>query len=280
MPLWMRQALAQRAVMEEAGTEDQGGGGGGGEGGEGKGGETPPTKPSDAEAKLLKESMARKAKIQELENQLKAFEGIDPAAVKQLLAEQAAAKQAQIDAEQKALEKSGEFDKVKKQIVDAHTAEKATLQQQIDALKNDLGSKATAIDDLTIGLAFTNSKVIPEKTTFTPSKARIIYGAHFDRNEQGQIVGYDKPRGAAGRAPLVGSDGEPLAFDAVIEKLVESDPEKDQILRANVKPGAGSASIAGKTNSDNGAPKVTGRDRILAGLKGNKLTSGKDLKLS
>jgi hypothetical protein len=277
MPFWMRMLLAQR-YMDEAGGDGGEGGGGSGEGGGEPG--KPGDKPTEKEAELLKESMARKAKIKELETQLKAFEGIDPAKIKDLLAAQAQAEADRIAAEQKSLEKAGEFDKVKQQIIDAHKAEKKSLQDMIDALKGDLGKRESAIEDLTIGAEFRGSKFRGEKTTLTLSSARLKYGSHFERDEQGRVVGYDKPRGVAGRAPIVGADGEPLAFDAVLEKLVNSDAEKDEILRANLKPGAGSGSTTTKkTSGGQDEPKMTGRERIAAGLKANKLQPAAQPKL-
>ncbi|MCY1309996.1 hypothetical protein D9M70_601460 [compost metagenome] len=102
----------------------------------------------------------------------------------------------------------------------------------------------------------------------TPSKARVIYGQHFDLVD-GKVVGYDKPRGAANRTALVDSLGEPVQFEEALRKIVEADPDKDHLLKAKVKPGAGSGnrvtpSSAGKQDTKTDASSF---DKIAAGLK-------------
>ena len=278
MPLWMRQALAQRQFMEAAANPDDPGGGGGGDKSGDKSGEKG-AKPTDKEAELLKEVMAKKDTIKDLEARLKAFDGIDPAKIREMLDQQAAADAKRIEAEQKALEKAGEFDKVKKQIIEAHETEKKTLTTQIEELNKQLSGLGSTIDELTIGSEFKSSEFL-KKTFLTKSTARLKYGAHFSRDEQGRVVGYDKPAGVSGRAMFVDGKGDPLPFDAVLEKLVEADPEKEEILRADVRPGAGSDTTATRKNANNGESKVTGRDRIAAALAANKLTAGKQLKFT
>lgn len=223
------------------------------------------------ERELLHEVMEKKTKLKEaadkvkdFESKLKVWEGLDPAEVKALIA-------AQKDAKTKELEAKGEYEAVKQQMREAHEAEKKTLAERIADLETQLRGRDTQIDGLTVGQTFSQSKFIAEKLTLSPTKTRTIYGDHFDRDETGRVVGYDKPRGAAGRAPLVNGNGEPLSFDDALAKLVEADPDKETVLRATTRPGASSGTNNGLPNPQ---PKVAGGiSRITAGLNDGKLVS-------
>ena len=196
---------------------------------------------SDAEAKLLKEVMQKKEALKTTEATLAAaqarlaeFDGVDPAAIKKLLADQKAAEEAQLAAK-------GEFDTLKQRMAEEHTRVTATLQEQIAALTAQLASKDKVVDELSIGTQFSQSKFISEELTLTASKARTIYGGHFDVVE-GKVVAYDKPRGEANRAALVDQLGNGVSFEDALRKIVEADPDKDHLLKSKVKPGAGSES--------------------------------------
>ncbi|WP_051258864.1 DUF6651 domain-containing protein [Chitinibacter tainanensis] len=259
---------------------DLGGGSGGGNGGnanDNTGGKTDDgknddasgksdKKPTDSEAKLLQEVMQKKGDLKKaqdeisgLKEQLKAFEGIDPAAVRKMLEDQR-------KAEDERLAAAGEFDKLKGNMVKAHQEELGKRDQQITSLTEQLQSAQATINELTVGAAFSNSAFIRDELVLTPAKTRALYGAHFDLDESGSIVAYDKPRGAAGRAPLVDATGSSLAFDVALKKIVEGDADKDTLLRSKIKPGAGSNSD-GQLNKGNKQPEVgKGMARISAAL--------------
>lgn len=242
----------------DGGSGDGGTGDGGGDGGAGDG--DGKAKLSDNEAKLLRESMERKAKIKELNDQLAKFNGIDPEAARKALNAEAARQQAELEAR-------GEFDAVKKQMVESHTAELSQRDQQLADKDTEIGALKARIADMTVGADFTGSKFIADDLALTPRKARTVYGAHFDYSEEhGRVVGYDKPAGAKDRAPLVDGKGEPLAFDAALRKLVEADPDRDDILKSKTKPGAGSSTSAVKPVQTQGE-EVRGVGRIAASLK-------------
>lgn len=220
-------------------------------------------KPSDEEAKLLKEVMKRKdserALQQRLDEQaaaLKQFEGIDPEAVRKLLGEQK-------DKETKALEEKGEWDRLKTRMGEEHSSETKALNDKIAALTAALTEKDSAINEMTVGSSFTGSEFINKELTLTPSKARVIYGQHFDL-EDGKVVGYDKPKGSANRTALVDSMGNPVPFDAALRKIVEVDPDSAHLLRAGVKPGAQSNSKPGRVKDE--PVEKSGFDKIAAGL--------------
>jgi chemotaxis protein histidine kinase CheA len=237
-------------------------------------------KPSEREAELLKETMQRKAQlkekdqtISEMQKQLKAWEGLNPDEVKSLV-------QAQKDAETRKLEEKGQFEKVKEQMNEAHQAELQTLQEQIEALNKEIAGRDNQIEDLSVGNTFSASKFIADELTLPVSKARTLYGAHFERGEDGKIVGYDKPMGSEGRAPYVNASGEPLAFDAALKKIVDSDPDKDSLYRSKAKPGAGSGTDAKAGSSGEASQSLApGRDRIKAAIDSGGLQPAKGLDL-
>lgn len=249
-----------------AGTGAEGNAGAeGSEGNEGAG----KTKPSDNEAALLKDVMKQKAKATKLAEDLAAaqaalakFEGIDATAVRELLA----AKETE---EQTKLEKRGEYDRLVAQMGARHASEKTELQGKVDAAGQALLTLQQQIEAVTVGSAFTGSTFVKDDLTLTPAKARVIYGSHFEFKD-GSIVGYDKPAGASERTVLVDSTGNPLNFDQALLKLVESDPDKEQLLKSKMRTGAGSGGNARRE----GAAKVPGEgsnltsiEKIAAGLK-------------
>lgn len=237
-------------------------------------------KTSDREAELLRETMQRKQalkeaqeKIDKLSKSLEVWNGLDPEQVRGLI-------QAQKDEEQKKLEAKGEFDKVKAQMVEAHQAEVKTLQDQINELKDQLSGRDANIAELTVGNAFGQSKYIAEQLTLPVSKARTLYGAHFERDEKGKIVGYDSPKGTKDRAMLVDANGQPLAFDQALAKIIEKDPDRDSLIRSTVKPGAGSKTDP-TAKSGKEEPKIApGENRIAAAIAAGGLKAAVGLKLS
>ena len=248
-------AAAEKAAAEKAAAEkaEQ----------EGKGG----TGPSDEEARLLKENMSKKEQLKKKDEELaalkKQFEGIDPEAVRKLLAEQKSA-------EEQALEKKGDYERLKARMAEEHGKEVTTLKAQLEALQGEKSKLASTINDLTVGTQFGQSKFIGDELTLTPAKARVIYGDYFEV-EEGKIVGYDKPRGSAGRTALVDQYGTAVGFDAALRKIVEADPEKDHLLKSKIKAGAGSDS---KKASGEPAKETSGdsMSKISAGLKGLKIS--------
>lgn len=245
--------------------EGQGSGSGEGEGDQGK------AKPSDAEAKLLKEVMDRKRALETANQQLsqanaklKDFEGLDIAKVRQMLADAE-------EAERKQAEARGDYEKLKKQMADSHATEKTTLQSQVEAAAQANAQLQKQIADLTVGGSFSQSSFIGEDLTLPVSKARALYGSHFEFKD-GAVVGFDKPAGAADRAPLVNAAGNPLSFDEALRKIVDADPDKDQLYRSKVKPGAGSTTTKAKVVERN--ENLTGIARIEQGLKNIAKQSG------
>lgn len=225
----------------EGGSGEGAGGTGGGEGGKGEEGEGKGGKPSDAEAKLIKEVMDKKTKLKEasdkiaaLEATVKKFEGIDLDAVQAMLKEKK-------DAETQQLEAKGEWGRLKEQMVQQHTQEVGTVKEQLTAAQSEVQRLQGVIAELTVGNAFSTSQFIKEDLTLPTSKVRVFYGSHFEFKD-GQVVAFDKPAGAAERTMLVDAKGDPLKFEDALKKIVDGDPDRDQILKSKMKAGAGSKS--------------------------------------
>ncbi|MFW6855378.1 DUF6651 domain-containing protein [Burkholderia gladioli] len=290
----MKQARLMDAAADGDGLGGSGGGGGGpaggaaaggeggagqggskanagGEGGQGGHGDPGTKKPSDEEARLLKENMKRKEQIEKLtsENatlkslsaQLDELGGLDT--LRSLV-------QSQKDAETRALEEKGEWDRLKERMAGEHKSAVKSLEDTVADLRNQIAARDGQIVELSIGTQFSQSGFIANELTLTPSKARVIYGEHFDLKD-GVVVGYDKPRGAATRTALIDGSGEPLAFEAALKKIVDADPDRDHVIKAKMKPGAGSATtVASSTARAHVAARQeanrSGVSKIAAGL--------------
>lgn len=247
-----------------AGEGGEGDGGDQGQQGEGQQGEGERRKPTDEEARLIKENMKRKAENKALKEQLEALQqsvaGLNLDEVRQILAERKSA-------EEKQLEAKGDYERLKQRMAEEHQATVTGLNAKIDELTKALQEKEAVIGDLTVGAQFNSSQYINGELVLTPAKARALYGAHFEI-EDGKVVGYDKPRGAAGRTALVDAYGVPVSFDVAMAKIIEADPEKDSLIRSKAKAGAGSSTKpttkVPDANTSQGAPAV---NRIAAGLK-------------
>ena len=228
---------------------------------EGKGGKSGPT---DEEARLLKEVMDKKNKLKaaedkakSLEDKLKQFEGIDVDGVKKMLAD----KQAE---ETRQLEAKGQWDALKKQMVDAHVAEKAALESKVGETQGIVSKLQAQIAELTVGNSFASSQFIKEEMTMPVNKARALYAAHFEFVD-GKVVAYDKDSGAD-RSVLVDAKGDPLSFEQAIKKIIETDPDRDSLLKSKMKPGSGSNTSKKSSSPDQSFEQLTGKDRIAAAL--------------
>lgn len=227
---------------------------------------------SDSDAKLLKELMAQKNRAKELAAELEGakkllsdFDGVDPAKARKLLADEE-------EAARKAAEARGEYDRLLAQMGERHQTEQAALNGRLSEAQTTVSALQREIAELTVGSAFSGSAFVNSDLTLTATKARVIYGPHFEYKD-GKVVGYDKPAGASDRTMLVSSTGEALSFDEALRALVEKDPDRDRLLRGKAKAGAGSATAtkgakaATELAEKSAESKLTGAAKIAAGLK-------------
>jgi hypothetical protein len=215
---------------------------------------------TDEEARLLKDAMKHKQAAKEAaeeRDRLKAqLDGIDIEKAKELLAKQR-------EIEEAALVERGEFTKVKEQMVAAAARERQALVDELAAKNAALAAQQSLVEELSIGQSFNHSK-FREELTLTANKARKLYADHFDIVD-GKLVGHDKPRGTANRAPLVDQYGEPLEFDGAFKAIVDADPDKDDLYKSKMSQGAGSQSNA-TSKKPEPQVEVRGISRIAAGL--------------
>lgn len=221
-------------------------------------------KPSDAEAKLLKEVMALKEKQRVADAELKAYKDAagdsKPEDLKTLIDAKKAADVA-------ALEKRGEYDRILEQVKTEHAKELDTLRTELEATKLLVSQKDDSLVELTVGRAFSESAFIREKSVIPASIARKEFGTHVDIVD-GVAVVYDKPRGAAERTPIVGADGKAKSFEEGIAAVYASHPDATGLIKAAGKPGAHSsnADLGNKKPNDTSKEVLPGISRIALGL--------------
>ena len=222
---------------------------------------------SENEAKLLKESMARKEKLveaekklAELQAQIEKFKDIDPEKARSLLAQEA-------EAEKKQLEAKGEFDRLKKMMAEEHAKEKEALAKAKEAADQSLAAALAKINDLTIGQAFVTSTFVKDELVMPATKVRQVYGQHFEI-EGDRIVAYDKPKSAADRTKLVDGSGEPMSFEAAMAKIIDMDPDRDNLKKSKMKAGAGSQTTETGSKQEAKPGEVSkGLGRMMAALE-------------
>lgn len=223
-------------------------------------------KPTDEEAKLLKEVMKQKTVMKELKEKLSAKDafvsqieelgGLD--AIKELVTQKKTA-------EQKKMEEKGEWDRLKAQMAEEHNKNLKQLREQAEAVSAENQKLKDEISNLTVGNSFMSSKFIKDEMVIPPTKAKVLYGQHFEFVE-GRAVAFDKPAGAGERTMLVDSQGEPLAFEDAIKRLVEADPDRDALIRSKAKPGAGSVAKPKQEAPADRLDRPQGVDRIAYAL--------------
>lgn len=196
MNLW-QMLMARRGLMDVAEAHERGGAGGGAPAGDNEQGNQDPGKQGEqkeqpkgdddeyagmtqeellaelrkskkAGADLLKENMKRKEKERTLADQLAQYGDIDPARARQLLEAEQAAETARREAEQAELERRGEFDAVKKQMIEAHQAELAQRDERYSALESENAALKAQLVEMTVGASFSGSAFLRDKVLMTP----------------------------------------------------------------------------------------------------------------
>jgi hypothetical protein len=216
-------------------------------------------------AELLAEVMDKKGKLKAAQEeaaaarqQLAAFGDVDPAKVQAML-------KAEKDAEQAALEASGEFDRVKEMMATEHAKNIKAKDDEIAALKEAAVGNAKTIDKLTIGRSFSDSNFIQDNLILSAGKVRTLYGAHVGL-QGGKTVVYDKPADVKDRTVMVDANGNALSFDEGLKRLVEADPDRDTMIKSKMTPGGKSKNNAPAQKSKPKDDGARGAARIVAAL--------------
>tara|TARA_R110000851_G_scaffold59347_11_gene137431 strand:- start:17528 stop:18502 length:975 start_codon:yes stop_codon:yes gene_type:complete len=227
--------------------------------------------PTDTEAALLKDMMKHKQAKVEAERKAaelqKQYGDINIDEYNEMIAARADAAAAKAKTDEDAAIAAGDFEKVRTQMSEQHDAALEALRVSSTAEAEDLRSKlaksASVIEELTVGSHFNTSKFIGDDTIYTASKARRLYGDHFEV-DAGKVIPYNLPRGSEGREILVDAKGNSAGFDEAMRRIIEADPEKDEILLGKMRPGAGSA--PGKGAQKKEETPATSRDKIMSGM--------------
>lgn len=203
------------------------------------------------------EAKAEAARLQAI---VDSYAGIDPEKAKSDAAAVAAAEAARIEAEKAAAKAEGNFEKLREiQTAEANAAIEAANAAREAAEKAAADARAE-LSRARVETAFANSRFLTENTILTGPKAQRLFADHVEI-EDGRVVVYDKPAGEAKRAKVMDNKGNPLTFDAAIEKVINADPDKDTLLKSKTTAGAGSSTTDGKAKNE-----TSRHQRIAAGL--------------
>ncbi len=185
------------------------------------------------------------AEVEKLQSRLKGYEGATPEEIKELRelktrseAERKAAEEAKKKAEEEALKAAGNFDELRRRMAEEHDKQLREWQEKYGQIEKQVVELNQNLVNLNVNSSFAASRFITEQTVLTPQKALKVYGDHFEM-EDGKVVGYDAPRGAAKRVKLIDGRGQALPFDEAMRRIVEADEDKDRILKATIKSGPG-----------------------------------------
>lgn len=207
------------------------------------------TKKTEAEAEIVQ----LRADLAKAKADAAKFKGIDPEKAKADAAKVTAAEAATLAAEKAKATAEGNFERLREIQSQEHEAAITaanTAREEADARAAKADERLATAQ--TKG-AFASSRFFIDETILTASKAERLYGDHVEI-EDGEVVVYDKPAGAAKRVKIMDSRGNPLSFDEAIKKVVDADPDKDSLMRSRMKAGAGSKTEEGKV--------VVGKDRL------------------
>ncbi len=203
-----------------------------------------PKKPSDEEAKLLKEVMAQKAKAKELQAKLDALKDIDPDAARAALKEAAELKAKKEQDDLKALEEKGEYARIIEQLNQKNDEQISAIAKERDEARQALAAKEAALLAKEKSNLFANSNYIRDNILISGKKVEVLLGDYFDYDtETGDVIAYDKPKGAKERTPIVDDRGSYVSFETAIEKLVTADKDFEKLVKSTVKPGAQSKTV-------------------------------------
>jgi len=197
------------------------------------------------------------SELAEFKSKISAFDGVDANEIKTLLKEKA-------EAEKTKLEAKGQWDALKEQMAKEHAAEKEAIRKTAEEAREQVAKANAVIERLTLVHQFDSSPFIKGELLYAPRKMKAIYGDHFDIDENGSVVGYDKPRGEGNRTPLVNGQGDPVTFDEALERLVKADPDYEDMLKSKRRAGAGSSSTATASQK---VEHLSGLSKIEAGLR-------------
>jgi len=190
------------------------------------------------------------------------FVGIDPKKARENAKKVKDAEAAQRAAEKAAATAEGNFERLREIQNEEHKAElEAANAKATEADARALAAEAK-LAKAQVTTAFASSKFISGATVLSPIKAQRLFGDYVEF-EDGDVVVYDKPKGAARRAKVMDKRGSAIPFNDAIKQVIEADDDKDTWLISKVKPG-------GSSKSEDAPIKVDRGDRmsrLASGIK-------------
>lgn len=189
--------------------------------------------PFDAAAALGKisqlngEAKAHREKAEAATNQLKEFEGLDPAAAKKAL-------EMVKNFDDKKLIDAGEAERVKSEAVKAALEQKTAVEKERDALKDQLYKEH-------VGRAFSDSQFVKDKLAIPRDAAIAVFGNNA-KVEDGKLVIYDSN---GQKIYSRTKPGELASLDEGLEMLVNARADKDSWLKGTTASGSGAVGGAG-----------------------------------
>lgn len=215
---------------------------------------------------------ALRAQLADMSGKLRAFGDATPDEIRELRELRAKAEEerqtaaaAARKAEEEQLRKQGDFETLKARMAEEHQKELEAARSKFGEMDQTVATLNRRIEAMALTSAFSGSTFIQNETIIGADKALRIYGDHFDVVD-GAVVGYDAPRGATKRVPLVDGKGTPLVFDEAIKRLVDVDPDRDRLLKAQQRPGPGAAPSPGVRPAAPAQPELRGAARIAKAL--------------
>lgn len=180
--------------------------------------------------RLNAEAKGHREAKEALEGKLKGFEGLDAEKARKAL-------ETMQNLDHKKLIDANEVEKVKAEISGA-------FQKQLDEAKSETEKLRAQHAQDRISAAFSGSKFIGEKLAIPGDMVMAAFGRHFEYQD-GKIVAKD----ANGNQIYSKSNpGEIASFDESIERIVETYPHRDSILKGSGQSGSGAGAPNGGGN--------------------------------
>ncbi len=182
-------------------------------------------------SRLNREAQGNRERAEAFEQQLKAFAGLDPAAAKRAL-------EVAKNLDESKLIEAGKVEEIKAAAIKSVEERYKPFAERAEALERELYQER-------IGGSFARSKVIAEKLIIPADLAQAAFGRHFELKD-GKVQAKDA------HGNLIYSDanpGNPADFDEALEKLIQSYPNRDKILRGTGHSGSGAGAVDGAGGS-------------------------------
>jgi hypothetical protein len=213
-------------------------------------------------AALTAAADAAKAEAARLQAIVDGFAGIDPEQARKDREAITAAEAARLEAEKERAKAEGNFERLREIQQAEAAAEIAAAKEEARIAKEEAAAARAEANAERISTAFANSTFLQEETILSGPRAQRLFADHVEI-EGGKVVVYDKPAGEAKRAKVMDNKGNALSFNDAIAKVIQSQSDKDTLLKAKTKPGAASTTTQGRTAET----QASRQSRIAAGLK-------------